>query len=84
MKIYIRTLWSDDQKSLWRSEKQRDALRLYLNDHGFYVLTGASDSLDVYAIDYTDPWDICLIKKSLDKIQKSWYTLTRKKKEGIK
>lgn len=79
MKIYIRTLWGNDEKPLWETVEQREALRLYLNEKGFYVLTGAGDSLDVYALEYYEAWDIKLAKKVLDKIQKSWYTLTRRK-----
>lgn len=81
MKIYIRTLWGNDEKPLWDNVAQRDALRQYLNDQGFYVLTGAGDSLDVHALDYTEPWDIVLLKKTLDKFSKVWYTLIRRKKE---
>lgn len=81
MKVYIRTLWKNDPKSLWDSEAQREGLRAYLGDEGFYVLTGAGDSLEVYAIDYTETWDIRFTKKTLDRIQKSWYALTRGKKE---
>jgi hypothetical protein len=84
MKTHVRTLWGNDEKPLWDNPAQRDALRLYLNDQGFYVLTGASDSLDVYAVEYTEPWDIHLLKKSLDKLSKVWYTLTRTKKEVTK
>lgn len=79
MKIYIRTLWGCDEKPLWFNDFQREGLRRYLNDQGFYVLTGAGDSLDVYVIDYDDPWDVRAAKKALDKIGKAWYTLTRKK-----
>lgn len=79
MKVYVRTLWGNDPKPLWYTVEQRDALRLYLNDEGFYVLTSAGDALEVYAIDYTEAWDIKFTKKVLDKIQKSWYTLIRKK-----
>lgn len=80
MKIYIRTLWGNDPKPLWDNDAQRDALRAYLNGEGFYVLTGAGDSLEVYALDYFEPWDIKLMKKSLDKLSKVWYTLTREKR----
>lgn len=79
MKILVRVLWGNDEKPLWDNENQRDALRNYLNDEGFYVLTGAGDSLEVYAIDYTEPADIKLVKKTLDRIQKVWYTLTKGK-----
>lgn len=79
MKIYVRTLWGNDEKPLWESVAQRDALRLYLNEQGFYVLTGAGDSLDVYALEFYEPWDIKILKKSLDKCQKFWYTLIKKK-----
>lgn len=78
-KVFIRTLWACDAKPLWESQEQRDALRNYLNDQGFYVLTGAGNSLEVYAIDYDESWDIKFTKKVLDKLEKSWYTLTRKK-----
>lgn len=83
MKTHIRTLWAGGKFPLWDNAEQREALRLYLNDQGFYVLTGIDDSLDVHAIDYTEAWDIRLLKKGLDKIQKSWYTLLRKQKEDI-
>lgn len=73
MKTLIRVLWGNDAKPLWYNENQRDALRNYLNDQGFYVLTSVGDSLEVYAIDYTEPADIRLVKKTLDKIQKVWY-----------
>lgn len=77
MKTLVRVLWGNDEKPLWDNENQRDALRNYLNDEGFYVLTGGGDSLEVYAIDYTEPNDIRLAKKALDKIEKVWYTLTK-------
>lgn len=78
MKTFIRVLWGDDPKSLWDNDAQREALRHYLNDQGFYVLTGAGDSLEVYAISEDEAWDIKFWKKSLDKIQKVWYTILRK------
>lgn len=74
MKVYIRTLWGNDPKPLWDNEAQRESLRVYLSDQGFYTLTGAGDSLEVYAIDYTEAWDVHLTKKVLDRISKSWYT----------
>lgn len=80
MKIFIRSLWGNDSKPLWESAAQRDALRLYLNEQGFYVLTGAGDSLEVYALEYYEPWDIKILKKSLDKCAKVWYTLTKEAK----
>lgn len=79
MKVYIRTLWGNDEKPLWDNDAQRDALRQYLNDQGFYVLTGAGDSLDVHALDYTEPWDIVVLKKSLNRIQKGWRKLCGRK-----
>lgn len=82
MKVYIRTLWGNDNKPLWDNKEQREALRLYLNDQGFYVLTGAGDSLDVHAISYDEAWDIKFMKKVLDKFQKSWYAVVRKQKEA--
>lgn len=84
MKVFMRTLWACDTKPLWDTDEQRDALRLYLNDQGFYVLTGAGNSLEVYALDYTETWDIRYAKKALDKIENAWYTLTRQKKEATK
>lgn len=80
MKVFIRTLWSDDKRgALWTTEHQKQALKNYLNDLGFYVLTGAGDSLEVYAIDYDEALDIKVAKKSLDKIRKVWYNIVRKK-----
>lgn len=79
MKIFLRTLWGNDPKPLWYGDAQRDGLRAYLNELGFYVLTGAGDSLEVYAVDYEEPTDIKILKKSLDKLQKAWYTLLRRK-----
>lgn len=81
MKTYIRTLWPDKGKrgTLWTNDDQRNALRIYLNDMGFYVLTGIGDSLDVYAIDYEEPADIRYVKKVLDIAGKSWQTLMRGK-----
>lgn len=79
MKTHVRTLWGNDEKPLWESENEREALRLYLNDEGFYVLTGAGDSLEVYAIDYTEPLDIRLAKIALEKITKVWYKLLGRK-----
>lgn len=78
MKVYIRTLWNDTEK-LWDTEYQRDELRRYLNDLGFYVLTGAGDALDVYVIDAADPIDIRIAKKTLEKIHDLWYTQLRRK-----
>lgn len=76
-KIHIRTLWPDLQKrrTLWTNDNQRDALRNYLNDIGFYVLSGAGDSLEVYAIDYSEPADIFYLKKVLALAEKSWYAM---------
>jgi len=82
MKIYIRTLWGNDEKPLWGNREQRDALRVYLNDQGFYVLTGIGDSLDIHVVEYADPWDVKILKKTLDKVSKSWYALLRKQKEA--
>lgn len=79
MKTYIRTLWGNDLKPLWYNEAQREGLRHYLNDEGFYALTGAGDSLEVYAIDYTEAWDIRFTKKALDKLGKAWYKYLGKK-----
>lgn len=84
MKIYVRTLWGNDEKPLWEGDAQREALRLYLNEQGFYVLTGAGDSLEVYALEYYEPWDTIILEKALDKLEKVWYTLTRRKKEATK
>lgn len=81
MKVYVRTLWGDDKPVLWENPAQRDALRQYLNDQGFYVLTGIGDSLDVHVLDYSESWDIKLMKKGLDKLQKVWYTFIKRQKE---
>lgn len=78
MKTFIRTLWGIDPKPLWDNPAQRDALKEYLNGLGFYVLTGAGDSLEVYVTEYAEPLDIVLAKKALDKIKKVWYTLRGK------
>lgn len=83
-KVYVRTLWACDPKPLWSNYDQREGLRKYLNDEGFYVLSGAGDSLEVYAIDYSEEWDIKIMKKALDKLGKVWYTLIRKQKEATK
>lgn len=74
MKVYIKTLWADDVRPLWANHDQREHLRRYLNDLGFYVLTGVDDSLDVYAIEYAEPIDILIAKKLLAKIKDLWYT----------
>lgn len=83
MKIYIRTLWGNDPKSLWSNQAQREALRLYLNEQGFYVLSGIGDSLDVHALEYYEPWDIKILKKSLDKCAKVWYTLAKRNQKEV-
>lgn len=80
MKIHVRTLWADPSRPLWMNEHQKDALKNYLNDLGFYVLTGVGDSLDVFAISYENPWDIAVLMKSLDKIEKAWYKIVGRKK----
>ena len=72
MKTYIRTLWASDKRSLWDNVYQRENLRAYLNDMGFYALTGLGDSLDVYALEYSEPLDIRLLKIALDKLTKAW------------
>lgn len=77
MKTLVRTLWGNDVKPLWENENQRDALRQYLNDMGFYVLTGNGDWLEVYVVDYLEPLDIRLAKKALDRIQKAWYLIIK-------
>jgi hypothetical protein len=73
MKVYIKTLWGDDTRHLWANETQRDSLRTYLNHEGFYVVTGAGDSLEVYAINYMEPIDIVISKNILAKLQNLWY-----------
>lgn len=79
MKTFVRALWGDEPRSLWTSAAQREALRQHLNDQGFYVLTGAGDSLEVYVISEDEAaWDIRLLEKSLDRIQKLWYALIKK------
>lgn len=76
MKIYIRTLWGGaERRAWWTNEHQKEALRNYLNDIGFHVLTGPGDSLEVYAIDYTEPLDIRVMKKILAITRKSWYKM---------
>lgn len=82
MKTYVRTLWAESPRPLWTTDHQRDALRNYLNDLGFYVLHGAGDSLEIYAISHENPWDIAILEKVLDKIEKTWYTFLGKKKGG--
>lgn len=79
MKIHLRTLWGNDERALWDNEAQREGLQKHLNDYGFYVLTGAGDSLEVYAVNYDDPLDVRLAKKALDKIGKLWYACIRRK-----
>lgn len=76
-KIYIRTLWAEGKFPLWDNVDQREGLRKELNDLGFYVLTGAGDSLEVSVTEDAEPWDIRAAKKVLDKFQKSWYALIR-------
>lgn len=46
MKTFIKTLYADEDYEAG----QRDSLREKLNADGFYVLTGAGDSLQVYAL----------------------------------
>lgn len=82
MKIFIRALWGDDPKPLWDNEIQREALRKHLNDQGFYVLTGAGDSLEVHVIDYDEAFDVKIVKKALDRIQKAWYIILGRKNFG--
>lgn len=73
MKRYVRTLWGDD-KELWANETMRDNLKQYLNELGFYVLSGIGNSLDVYVIEESEPLDVKIAKKTLDKIKKLWYS----------
>lgn len=84
MKIYVRTLWNDDRRGGWFNDDEREGLRKYLNDMGFYVITGAGDSLDVFAVEPWTPLEIALIKKVLDKTRKSWYTILRRNQEESK
>lgn len=77
MKIYIRTLWGNRKSALWDNPDQREGLRQYLNDLGFYTLTGMDDSLEVSVTEYSEPIDVRLAKKSLDRIQKLWYSLLK-------
>lgn len=77
VKHFIRALWADDPKPLWENVAQREALQKYLNDMGFYVLTGAGDSLEVYALEVYEPADVVFIEKSLDKLSKLWYTMKK-------
>jgi hypothetical protein len=67
---FIRTLWAEAPRPLWNTDHQKEALRNYLNDVGFYVLHGVEDSLDVYVISYENPWDLKVLKKALDKFKK--------------
>lgn len=73
-KVYIRTLWANDARPLWGNYEQRENLRRYLNEQGFYVLTGAGDSLEVYALEYAEDIDIAIAKNILAKIKKVWYS----------
>lgn len=73
MKVFVKSLWGSDSRPLWETPEQREALRSYLNNEGFYVLTGLGDSLEVYAIDYTEPIDVRCAKNILAKLKKSWY-----------
>ena len=78
-KVYIRTLWPDDGRGLWSNRDQREGLRHYLNDQGFYVLTGAGDSLEVYGIDYSEPLDVRAAKKALETLAHVWQAWKTKK-----
>lgn len=46
MKNFIKTLYAGEHYK----EGRRDVLRQQLNDDGFYVLTGAGDSLQVFTL----------------------------------
>ena len=79
MKTFIRTLWGENvRRSWWSNEHQKEALRNYLNDIGFYVLSGPGDSLEVYALEDSEPIDIRVMKKILAIAKNSWYKI----KEG--
>jgi hypothetical protein len=73
MKTFIRALWAEPPRPLWNDEHQKIALKNHLTDCGFHVVHGIGDTLDVYAISDDTPWDIKIIEKVLEKIEKSWY-----------
>jgi hypothetical protein len=81
MKIFIRTLYKEPVRPLWWSSHQREELRQYLNDLGFYVLTGAGDSLEVYAIYDEKPLESVILKEVIEKIGNFWYAYKRRKHE---
>lgn len=76
MKVYVRTLWGTDQHGWGNNEERREALRKHLNEWGFYVLTGPTGALDVYAIEDTEPVDIRCAKKGVEIARKAWYKMT--------
>jgi hypothetical protein len=78
MKIFIRTLYKERMRPLWWSDYQREELRQYLNDLGFYVLTGAGDSLEVYAIYDEKPLESVILKEVIEKIGNFWYAYKRR------
>ena len=55
-KSLVRVL-KNNKCSLWINDEQRENMRKALNDVGFYVLTGADDSLEVYVIEYRKWWE---------------------------
>lgn len=58
-KLFVRTLWGEDKKHGWVNEAQRNDIKEYLNDQGFYVLSGPGNSLDVFVMQYdNEPIDI--------------------------
>lgn len=78
MKIHLKTLYGNSPKSFWLDWRGRDALRMRLNQKGFYVLTGIDDSLDIYLDVVRKPLDIRLIEKGLEKLAKICYTVKNK------
>lgn len=77
MKTFIRRVWGSDKNSFGVDEVQCENMRTYLNEIGFYVLTGPKNSLDVYSITDDVPTDVGYLRKVLDIAKQSWQNKIR-------
>lgn len=80
MRIWIRTLWGEIEPASWQTAEGRHQLQKYLNEQGFYVLTGFGDALEVYAISEDTPPDVATYRRIIATIERTWSTI---KKEVI-
>lgn len=77
-KIHLRTIFPCDQKVGWDNDEQRESLKQYLNDLGFYAVTQGHDWIEVYAIQSYTPVDVKLCKNLLKFVKNMWKCVRRR------